>query len=145
MHNMGAGGMIKIYSYLKRIYPRCSVNFSAVSFTPVNDSFCYDKLCFHESSSKKCFSSKSRQTVSGFRAFNCFITEAPISNRSQSIELPSKSVDWFLYGRDLRHERVKDKIAFCYYSVKTMLQCIKTVRFFMFYQEVQLSKSLKLT
>ena len=28
-------------------------------------------------------------------------------------------MDWFLYGRDLRHERVKDKIAFCYYSVKT--------------------------
>ena len=27
--------------------------------------------------------------------------------RSESIDLQSKSMDWFLYGRDLRHERVK--------------------------------------
>ena len=31
----------------------------------------------------------------------------PLSYRNQSIELQSKSMDWFLYGRDLCHEKVK--------------------------------------
>ena len=30
-----------------------------------------------------------------------------LSYKNQSIDLQSKSVDWFLYGRDLRHERAK--------------------------------------
>ena len=30
-----------------------------------------------------------------------------LSYRNQSIDLHSKSIDWFLYGRDLRHERIK--------------------------------------
>ena len=37
--------------------------------------------------------------------FNSFMTEVPA--RNQSVDLSSKSMDWFLYGRDLRHERVK--------------------------------------
>ena len=32
----------------------------------------------------------------------------PISCRNQSIDLRSKSMDWFLYDVDLRHERVKE-------------------------------------
>ena len=36
---------------------------------------------------------------------NSFATEG-ISYRNQSMDLKSKSVDWFLYDRDLRHERV---------------------------------------
>ena len=31
----------------------------------------------------------------------------PLSHRNQSIDLLFKSVDWFLYDNDLRHERVK--------------------------------------
>ena len=31
----------------------------------------------------------------------------PLSYRNQSIDLLGKSVDWFLYDNDLRHERVK--------------------------------------
>ena len=30
----------------------------------------------------------------------------PVSYRNQSIDLHSKSMDWFLYDKDLRHERV---------------------------------------
>ena len=30
-----------------------------------------------------------------------------LSNRNQSIDLQSKFFDWFLYHRDIRHERVK--------------------------------------
>ena len=30
----------------------------------------------------------------------------PLSYRNQSIDLPSKSMEWFLYDNDLRHERV---------------------------------------
>ena len=32
----------------------------------------------------------------------------PLSYRNQSIDLLLKSVDWFLYDKGLRHERVKD-------------------------------------
>ena len=32
----------------------------------------------------------------------------PLSYRNQSIDLPSKSLDWFLYVNGLRYERVKD-------------------------------------
>ena len=40
--------------------------------------------------------------------FNFFMTEVSIiSYRNQSIDLQSKSMDRFLYDRDLRHERVK--------------------------------------
>ena len=35
--------------------------------------------------------------------FNPFMT----GNRNQSIDLPSKSMDWFLYDNGLRHKRVK--------------------------------------
>ena len=31
----------------------------------------------------------------------------PLSYRNQSIDLLSKSMDWFLYDNDLRHESVK--------------------------------------
>ena len=31
----------------------------------------------------------------------------PLSYRNQSIDLPRKSMDWFLYDNGLRHERVK--------------------------------------
>ena len=30
-----------------------------------------------------------------------------LSQKNQSTDLLSKSIDWFLYDRDLRHERVK--------------------------------------
>ena len=33
----------------------------------------------------------------------------PLSYRNQSIDLQSKSMDWFLYGNGLRHERVKHR------------------------------------
>ena len=38
---------------------------------------------------------------------NSFMTEV-LSYRNQSINSLCKSVEWFLYDRDLRHERVKD-------------------------------------
>ena len=34
----------------------------------------------------------------------------PLSYRNQSIDLRSKSMDWFLYDNGLRHERVKQLI-----------------------------------
>ena len=36
-----------------------------------------------------------------------FSWRRPLSYRNQSIDLRSKSLDWFLYGNGLRHERVK--------------------------------------
>ena len=39
--------------------------------------------------------------------FNPFMT-GPLSYRNQSIDLQSKSLNWFLYDNGLRHERVKE-------------------------------------
>ena len=33
----------------------------------------------------------------------------PLSYRNQSTDLLRKSMDWFLFGKGLRHERVKSK------------------------------------
>ena len=41
--------------------------------------------------------------------FNSFISEVPIVYK-QVIDLQSKSMDWFLYDKDLHHERVKKSI-----------------------------------
>ena len=44
---------------------------------------------------------------------NLFLTilwRRSLSHRSQSIDMLSKSNDWFLYGRDFRHERVKVRL-----------------------------------
>ena len=35
--------------------------------------------------------------------------QRPLSYRNQSIDLQSKSLDWFLYDNSLRHERVKQE------------------------------------
>ena len=45
-----------------------------------------------------------------FSNASCFLTPSwwrPISYRNQSIDLRSKSMNWFLYDIGLRHERVK--------------------------------------
>ena len=39
-----------------------------------------------------------------FISYSC---RRSLSHRNQSIDLPSKLMDWFLYNRDFRHERVK--------------------------------------
>ena len=39
-----------------------------------------------------------------------FSWRGPLSYRNQSIDLRSKSVDWFLYDNGFRHERVKKKL-----------------------------------
>ena len=43
--------------------------------------------------------------------------QRPLWYRNQSIDLPSKSMDWFLYDNGLRHERVKFYLVLIY-SVK---------------------------
>ena len=40
---------------------------------------------------------------------NSFMTES-VSYKNQSIDLLFKSMDWFLYDRDLRHERVNWRV-----------------------------------
>ena len=45
------------------------------------------------------------------------MTEARIIYRNQSINLQSKSVDWFLYDSDVRHERVKRGMYFLQYTL----------------------------
>ena len=43
-----------------------------------------------------------------FRIINSFMMEIPLSYRIQSIDLQRKSMDWFLYDMDVRHESVKE-------------------------------------
>ena len=42
-----------------------------------------------------------------FKFINSFMTKS-LLYRNQSNNLLCKSMDWFLYDRDLRHERVKE-------------------------------------
>ena len=44
----------------------------------------------------------------------------PIPYRNQSIDLICKSMDWFLYGIGLRHERVKNMNNFPYFSANKL-------------------------
>ena len=53
------------------------------------------------------------------KAFNSFMTEVP----TISTDLQNKSMDWFLYDRDLRHERVKP-------FLKCSLQIFKYLDFY---------------
>ena len=47
--------------------------------------------------------------------FNSFMRRS-LSYRNQSIDLQSKSMDWFLYHRDLRHERVFKEMGFEWFN-----------------------------
>ena len=58
----------------------------------------------------------------------------PLSYRNQSIDLQSKSLDWFLYDNGLRHERVKQHLSdirsSIYEKVKQHWGWIEKMRFF---------------
>ena len=41
-----------------------------------------------------------------WEAFNSFMTEVPLSYGNKFIDLLFKSMNWFLYERELLHERV---------------------------------------
>ena len=55
-----------------------------------------------------CLASKREVKSFWLVQFNSFMTEVR-SYRKQSIDLQSKSMEWFLYDTDLRHERVKGR------------------------------------
>ena len=48
----------------------------------------------------------------GEEHLNSFMMEVPFI-RNQSIDLQSKSMDWFLSDRDLRHERINALLLVC--------------------------------
>ena len=54
---------------------------------------------------------------------NSFIKEVPVS-RSQSIDLLCKSMKWFLYGGDLRHEIVDRELNTDQVLLKKLIQSI---------------------
>ena len=51
----------------------------------------------------------------------------PLSYRNQSIDLQSKSMDWFLYDNDLHHERVKGRTTRFFFSSASVLHFIHLV------------------
>ena len=48
--------------------------------------------------------------------------------KNQSIDLPFKSMDWFIYDRDLRHERVKNVLLFDSKLITCLRRPADTVR-----------------
>ena len=58
----------------------------------------------------------------------------PLSYRNQSIDLLRKSMDWFLYGNDLRHERVKNVNEAVKFS-----KCFKRTPFYVHFKDFHLS------
>ena len=49
-----------------------------------------------------------------------------LSYRKQSTDLKSKSMDWFLYGRGLHHERVKAIVPIILKPTNSHFQCTST-------------------
>ena len=47
-----------------------------------------------------------------------FSWRTSLSYRNQSIDLQRKSMDWFLYNKDLRHERVKSRFIMLWLIIK---------------------------
>ena len=49
-----------------------------------------------------------------------------VSYRNQSIDLQSKSIDWFLYNKDLRHKRVErvSKKLYVIHTNKTFMKLL---------------------
>ena len=52
-----------------------------------------------------------------------------LSYRSQSIDLQSKSMDWFLYYSDLRHERVKGGLNWNSYTLDAHYIAMKSMNY----------------
>ena len=85
------------------------------SSTPLNDStnacafvvFCVIDNCLNLSIfDPNILINEITRTITEFpEKFNPF-TPRPISYRNQSIDLQSKSIDWFLYDKELPHESV---------------------------------------
>ena len=71
-------------------------------------------MCFNEMKIKRNMDSLQQITIKTnplviCYSFNSFMTERPLSYGNLSIDLQSKSMDWFLYDRNLRHKGVKSK------------------------------------
>ena len=79
------------------------------------------------------------------RAFSCQkVTQtesAPLrslSCRNQSTDLTCKSIDWFLYDRDLRHERVEIKVESIELKLnRSMIRCSLILTHFSFAVKIE--------
>ena len=61
------------------------------------------------------------------KEINSFRTEVP-TYRNRSIDLLYKSMDWFLFDRDLRHERIKDHV--CTAKIKLKNRKLKFINIY---------------
>ena len=66
---------------------------------------------------------------------NCFVTES-LSYRNQSIGSLCKSMDWFLYDRDLHHERVNGQVGKLLILTLFKITCEKYLSSFLTYKPV---------
>ena len=73
--------------------------------------FKFTKLFLHKGLGYENGTTKSTLTLSWQRS---------LSYRNQSVDLESKSVDWFLYDSKLRHERVNEVLSSVYASGNNM-------------------------
>ena len=77
------------------------------TYCPVNHEYSWKKIQI-EKKSEFCFRTcKNRLSVcDGWRASWLFQWRRSLSYRNQTIDFENKSVDWFLYDRGIRHDRV---------------------------------------
>ena len=66
---------------------------------------------------------------------NFFMTQS-LSYRNQFIDLLFKSMDWFLYDRDLRHERVKGSRMFDRVLTTFLFGLVVSVKAFMMVTDI---------
>ena len=68
----------------------------------------------------------------------------PLSYRNQFIDLPSKSMDWFLHDNGLRHERVNLTLRVCSLGLKLQNAGSFTVLFLFFYNIITQNMNKKI-
>ena len=64
--------------------------------------------------------------------FSTLSWRGPLPYRNQSIDLRSKSMDWFLYDNGLRHERVKNEMGMWSYYFSNRIIILRDSRNFWF-------------
>ena len=73
------------------------------------------------------------------RGDSLFRDGGPLSYRNQPIDLLCKSMDWFLYDMDLRHERVKKELINPFLAnvpILYLLEPLENESFFWYFQGV---------
>ena len=97
----------KVQSFINGAFLRKQLTALAVNYTRKKSIIVDVRLASKQISAESKILLNLSQKTAHEILFNSFAIES-LSYRNQSMDLQRKSMDWFLYARDIRHGRVKD-------------------------------------